>query len=123
MLRLKHNIIDGENCYPLDTREILGANLTKAFANIKHTVIVEDMDKLGIDRRTYEYVRNFLTDLKATLAIGGLKSATFELGSRGTPQGSVLSPFVFSGAIMGLPKILDDIKGLRHSLYAGDIML
>lgn len=123
MLRLKHNIIDGENCSPLDTRAILGLELTKAFDNVKHTVILENMDKLGMGRRTYEYARNFLTDRTATPAVGGLQSSTLELGSRGTPQGSVLSPFLFNVAMMGLPEILNDIEGLHHSLYADDVTL
>lgn len=51
MLRLKHNIIDAEN---LDTRVILGLDLTKAFDNVKHTMISEDMEKLGTGYRTFE---------------------------------------------------------------------
>ncbi|KAG0419117.1 hypothetical protein HPB47_004355, partial [Ixodes persulcatus] len=72
MLRPQHQIIDEEECSPLDTRAISG-------------------------------------ELK--------------LGSRGTPQGSVLSPFLFNVAMIGLPSLLEKIHGLNHSLYADDVTL
>ncbi|KAG0420213.1 hypothetical protein HPB47_003602 [Ixodes persulcatus] len=45
------------------------------------------------------------------------------LGGRGTPQGSVLSPYLFNVAMIGLPEKLEAIGGLHHSSYADDITL
>lgn len=123
MIRLKHDIIDGAHCSPLDTRAILGIDLTKAFDCVRHTAILENLTKLGLGRRTYDYVSNFLSDRTATLSVGGIQSDTLELGSRGTPQGSVLSPFLFNVAMIGLPELLDNIHGLQYSLYADDVTL
>lgn len=35
----------------------------------------------------------------------------------------LLSPFLFSVAMVGLPEALHDIEGLNYSLYADDIPL
>ncbi|KAM7299739.1 hypothetical protein ISCGN_020305 [Ixodes scapularis] len=123
MLRLRYDVIDGAHCSPLDTRAILGLDLTKAFDNVKHSAILANLGKLGLERRVYDYISNFLSDRTATLSIGGLQSDAMELGSRGTPQGSVLFPFLFNVAMIGLPKILNQIEGLQHTLYADDVTL
>ncbi|KAM7315714.1 hypothetical protein ISCGN_005497 [Ixodes scapularis] len=123
MLLLRYDVIDGAHCSPLDTRAILGLDLTKAFDNVKHSAILANLGKLGLGRRVYDYISNFLSDRTATLSIGGLQSDAMELGSRGTPQGSVLSPFLFNVAMIGLPKILNQIEGLQHTLYADDVTL
>ncbi|KAM7300090.1 hypothetical protein ISCGN_020654 [Ixodes scapularis] len=122
-LQLRYDVIDGAHCSPLDTRAILGLDLTKAFGNVKHSAILANLGKLGLGRRVYDYISNFLADRTATLSIGGLQSDAMELGSRGTPQGSVLSPFLFNVAMIGLPKILNQIEGLQHTLYADDVTL
>lgn len=44
-----------------------------------------------------------------------------ELGDRGTPQGSVLSPLLFNLALLPLPSLLQKIDGVSHALYADDI--
>lgn len=123
MLRLKHKILDGEGCSPLDTRAILGLDLTKAFDSVKHEAIMESLEGLGVGTRTYNYVRDFLSNRTARLVVGGVESDVIEIGSRGTPQGSVLSPFLFNAVMIGLPRILDSIEGLEHSLYADDITI
>ncbi|KAM7295702.1 uncharacterized protein ISCGN_020975 [Ixodes scapularis] len=123
MLRLQHQIIDGEECSPLDTRAIVGLDLTKAFDNVKHAAILENLEQLEVGQRTYNYIRDFLSDRTVTLTVGGVESGELELGSRGTPQGSVLSPFLFNVAMIGLPSLLEKIHGLNHSLYADDVTL
>ncbi|KAM7292918.1 hypothetical protein ISCGN_026053 [Ixodes scapularis] len=50
MLRLKHQIIDGEKSSHLDTRVILGLDFTKAFDNVRHDVVLENLQKLGVGR-------------------------------------------------------------------------
>ncbi|KAM7312496.1 hypothetical protein ISCGN_009401 [Ixodes scapularis] len=123
MLRLKHQIIDGEKSSHLDTRVILGLDLTKAFDTIRHDAVLENLEKLGVGRRTFNYIQDFLSDRTAQISIGGVTSDDINLGGRGTPQGSVLSPYLFNVAMIELPAKLSKIEGLHHSIYADDITL
>ncbi|KAM7294232.1 hypothetical protein ISCGN_023749 [Ixodes scapularis] len=123
MLMLKHQIIDGEKSSHLDTRVILGLDLTKAFDTIRHDAVLENLEKLGVKRRTFNYSQDFLSDRTAQISIGGVTSDDINLGGRGTPQGSVLSPYLFNVAMIELPAKLNKIEGLHHSIYADDITL
>uniref|UniRef100_A0A6G5A9P4 Putative tick transposon n=1 Tax=Rhipicephalus microplus TaxID=6941 RepID=A0A6G5A9P4_RHIMP len=119
MLQIKHQIID----YPTrSTRAILGLDLKKAFDNAAHERILSRISS-NMAERAYNYVRNFLTNRKARLSLGGLTSDLQELGCRGTPQGSVISPMLFNLIMIGLPKELNKIPGLYHSIYADDITI
>ncbi|KAM7312377.1 hypothetical protein ISCGN_009282 [Ixodes scapularis] len=55
--------------------------------------------------------------------VGSMKSNSFELGSKGTPQGTVLSPLLFNLALRGLPEALGAVPGVEHAIYADDITL
>ncbi|XP_077539808.1 uncharacterized protein LOC144152414 [Haemaphysalis longicornis] len=123
LLQLKHQIVDGNGTSSRDTKAILGLDLTKAFDNVRHSAILENLGMLGIGSRTYSYVRDFLSDRTAKIKIGSIESNELELGARGTPQGSVLSPFLFNIAMIGLPAELKKIEGLHHSIYADDLTL
>lgn len=123
MIQLKHQIIDGDKSSRLDTKAILGLDLTKAFDNVTHEAILNQLAQLQVGHRAYNYVKNFLTGRTATITIGGLQSPIIHFGSKGTPQGSVLSPFLFNVALLGLPPALASIPNLKHSLYADDITL
>lgn len=120
MLQIKHQVIDSPT---RSTKAILGLDLKKAFDNVRHATILAKMQELGLGERTYNYVRDFLTHRKARLTFGELTSEEIDLGSAGTPQGSVISPMLFNIALVGLPTKLQEIEGLNHSLYADDITL
>lgn len=121
MLRIKHDILD--QISPAGTKAILGLDLTKAFDNISHVAILEALQQLGVGAKIDNYVKDFLSSRTANLHLGGLKSDTIRLGSRGTPQGSVLSPFLFNIVMANLPSKLNHIPDLKHSIYADDITL
>ncbi|XP_037518344.1 uncharacterized protein LOC119395129 [Rhipicephalus sanguineus] len=116
----KHQVIESPT---RSTKAILGLDLKKAFDNVTHATVLAKMQELGLGERTYNYVRDFLTNRKAKLTFGELTSEKIELGSAGTPQGSVISPMLFNIALVGLPAKLQEIEGLNHSLYADDITL
>lgn len=120
MLQLKHQIIDNPGRF---TRAILGLDLKKAFDSVTHQTILSSLEELGLGRRTYNYVRDFLTGRKAKITVGDLVSEEIEIGSAGTPQGSVISPLLFNLALFGLPAKLEEIEGLNHTIYADDITL
>ncbi|KAM7305243.1 hypothetical protein ISCGN_015140 [Ixodes scapularis] len=52
-----------------------------------------------------------------------MQSGTYRLGSRGTPQGAVLSPLLFNLALRGLPEALRAVPNVEHAIYADDITL
>lgn len=81
MLKLKHQIIDaGEKS--LDTKAILGLDLTKAFDTVTHKAILQNLQKLDVGRKTYAYIKDFLTDRTAKISIGESKSDALKLGNR-----------------------------------------
>ncbi|KAG0410905.1 hypothetical protein HPB47_011969 [Ixodes persulcatus] len=123
MLRLKHQIVDGTGSPLLDTKAILGLDLTKAFDNIIHDAVLDNLRALAVGKRTYEYIQDFLSGRKARLAVGEVESEDICLGGKGTPQGSVLSPYLFNVAMICLPAKLEKIAGLQHTIYADDITL
>lgn len=120
MLQIKHDIVDSRS---KDAKVILGLDLTKAFDNVKHEAILTGLSNLNVGTKTFNYVRNFLSGRTACVKFQSIESSILELGSRGTPQGSVLSPLLFNVAMCALPGQLERIEGLQFSLYADDITL
>ncbi|XP_077541084.1 uncharacterized protein LOC144153308 [Haemaphysalis longicornis] len=104
-------------------RAILTLDLKGAFDNVAHEAILQNLAKTGCGERTYNYIVDFLSNRKAILKIGGVTSNPITLGSRGTPQGSVLSPLLFNIALLDLPEQLRRIPNLSHALYADDVTL
>ncbi|KAM7284944.1 hypothetical protein ISCGN_031942 [Ixodes scapularis] len=120
MLQIKHDIVDSRS---KDAKVILGLDLTKAFDNVKHESVLTGLSNLNVGTKTFNYVRNFLSGRTACVKYQSIESSILELGSRGTPQGSVLSPLLFNVAMCALPGQLERIEGLQFSLYADDITL
>lgn len=120
MLLLKHQVLTHST---LDTKVIVGLDVAKAFDNVRHEAILQNLQTLGVGQRTYAYIRDFLTNRTVQLDTGSGDPSTISPGSRGTPQGSVLSPLLFNIALLGLPNLLADIPHLHHSLYADDLTL
>lgn len=118
MILIKHKIIDKAS---RDTRAVLALDLEKAFDKVTHAHILDSIKEAGLGEKFYKYVSSFLKDRKATIRLGTLGSKTFDLGSRGTPQGAVLSPFLFNLSMRALSRNLAEIEGLGHAFYADDI--
>lgn len=118
MLLLKHKIIDKAS---RDTRAVLALDLEKA--KVKHSHILDSLKEGGLGEHFYMYVSTFLKDRKATIRLGAMGSRTIDLGPRGTPQGAVLSPFLFNLSLRALSRSLAEIEGLGHAFYADDLTL
>ncbi|XP_077522991.1 uncharacterized protein LOC144133742 [Amblyomma americanum] len=118
MLRLKHDIKDKKE---LDTKVILVLHLTKAFENVRHEAVLRDLEKVNVGKRTYEYIKGFLRGREAVIIFQDAESLSIGLGSKGAPQGAVLSPFLFDIAIRGLSAMLNKIPDLKFSMYADGI--
>lgn len=105
------------------TRSTLALELKGAPHNVSHASVLRGLNEIHCGQRTFDYVRSFLMDMKTTLTLGSMISNSFELGSKGTPQGTVLSPLLFNLALRGLPEALEAVPGVEHAIYADDITL
>lgn len=121
LIQLHHDLLRPES--GTSTKALLGLDLHKAFDNVKHSAILGSLSELRSGERIFNYVRAFLSNRTVELSVGDLRSKLITLGDRGTPQGAVLSPFLFNLAMRSLPPKLDTIPGLRYTLYADDITL
>ncbi|KAH7944137.1 hypothetical protein HPB52_016470 [Rhipicephalus sanguineus] len=108
--------------HTLDTKVVLTLDLHKAFVGDQETIL-KWLQNRHVVSTVCDYVKYFLTNHKAILMAVEAESEGFELGNKGTPQGSVLPAFLFNVGMLGLPSELEDIEGLQHSLRADDIIL
>lgn len=119
--QLQRDILDPG--IPGVTRTILGLDIKKAFDNVAHRAILEGLSALGVGDRTHTYIKAFLRDRTATLHFGTACSDKITLGTCGTPQGAVLSPFLFNVAMYPLARKLSAIPHIRHAIYADDVTI
>ncbi|XP_077563803.1 uncharacterized protein LOC144179356 [Haemaphysalis longicornis] len=84
--------------------------------------IVEDDTRLNMGDRSYEYIKDFLSGRKIELHAGEIDLLERDVGSVGTPQGSVISPLLFSIVMIRVAEAVSSVEGVRHAIYA-DIIL
>ncbi|KAM7300523.1 uncharacterized protein ISCGN_016135 [Ixodes scapularis] len=89
---------------------------------VRHSAILRGVADAGLGRRSYNYVKDFLSGRTARLLAGDLDVGEGELGSVGTPQGSVISPVLFNLVMVGAARGLCE-EGIPHSIYADDLTL
>lgn len=121
LLQLKEQVI--QKLSRTHPKMILALDVQGAFDNVYHSAILDNLASTHCGHRTYNYVKAFLHNRKATLRLGPHSTPIFDMPTRGTPQGSVISPLLFNVALLHLPAKLDRIPGLHHAFYADDITL
>ncbi|KAG0416780.1 hypothetical protein HPB47_006144 [Ixodes persulcatus] len=94
-----------------------------AFDNARHDSILANLSTTDCGHKAFAYVRDFLSKRQALLRIEDDEYGRYTMGTRGTPQGAVLSPLLFNIAMMQLPHLLARVEGIQHSLYADDITI
>ncbi|XP_077531669.1 uncharacterized protein LOC144144172 [Haemaphysalis longicornis] len=99
MIQLKHDILD-DTTGTRDNKAILGLDLQSAFDQVRHSAILAQVAKLNMGRRTYAYIKDFLTNRTTEINAGDLRLPEKLLGSR-----------------------LSRIAGVRHTIYADDVTL
>ncbi|KAM7284606.1 uncharacterized protein ISCGN_001700 [Ixodes scapularis] len=102
---------------------ILALDLKGAFDNVRHGSILANLSTTDCGHKAFAYVRDFLSKRQALLKIEDDEYGPYTMGTRGTPQGAVLSPLLFNIAMMRLPHLLAQVEGIQHSLYADDITI
>lgn len=90
MLQLTTAILDP--LIPTHTGALLATDLKKAFDNVTHEAILNAMIDIGVDQRTYNYIRAFLQNRTASMSADNLPTRHYTTANIGTPQGSVLYP-------------------------------
>ncbi|XP_077484576.1 putative nicotine oxidoreductase [Amblyomma americanum] len=107
LLQLKEEVLEtmtkqGENVF-------MALNIKGPFDNVGHADIMERLNNTKCGRRFYDYVKDFFTKRTATVGLVELRSDVFTTPSKGTPQGSVISPILINVAMIGLARRLSRI--------------
>ncbi|KAG0430878.1 hypothetical protein HPB47_022300 [Ixodes persulcatus] len=127
LLRLHNDILAAPPPPPTHTHTRnqggAGAGPAKAFDNVAHAAILNELAQMNVGKNAFRYIQDFLTSRTVRISIGDTLSTPIRTGGKGTPQGAVLSPFLFNIVMRGLPAKLAHLPHIQHSLYADDITL
>ncbi|KAH8020833.1 hypothetical protein HPB51_005274 [Rhipicephalus microplus] len=104
------------------TRALIALHPKSVFDDVEHDLILSNLAESHRGVRLYNYVRAFLRDRTATIVIRLNRVSVIHLPGRGTSQVAVISPALFEINMSGLPKQLDQIEDLLHTIYADYIM-
>lgn len=94
LLLLKHEIMDLVE-HPSNDKVVVTLDLKGAFDNVKNSVILTHLSETHCGKNTFNYIKDFLTDSMALVHIQDQEHEPYALGTRGTPQGTVLYPAAF----------------------------
>ncbi|KAG0415809.1 hypothetical protein HPB47_007020 [Ixodes persulcatus] len=103
LLQLDRDIVNPVE-HPFNDKAALALVLKGAFDNVTHNIILPN-------------------DRQSLIRIHDEEHGPYQLGTRGTPQGAVVSPSLFCLAMMKLPAQLPKVEGVQHALYADDITI
>ena len=82
----------------LDRKGYAGAifmDLSKAFDTINHELLIAKLHAYGVDKRSLDLIKDYLSGRKQRVKIGSTYSSWSDL-KEGVPQGSVLGPLLFN---------------------------
>lgn len=112
----------------LDTgKKIVGVflDLSKAFDSISHPVLLDKLGKLGIEGKSFDWLKSYITNRKQFVELTHIdgknfvnhyKSSVLDI-KHGVPQGSILGPILFVCYLNDFPKLCCSSK---TCLYADD---
>lgn len=121
MLLIQHDLLESPS--KTDCRAILGLDLkTRAFDNVLHSAILVQVERLGLGRRTYDYIRAFLSNRTACLHVGHLQLESEGWAASAHHKGPSSPPF-FSIVMIPVAERLARLPQVQHTIYADDITL
>jgi hypothetical protein len=95
-------------------------DLKKAFDTVKHTILLEKLNKIGIRGTLYNLLKSYITNRTQVTKVDGTVSSQ-SIIDIGVPQGSVLGPILFLVYINDLCNI--KCNGMDVISYADDTVL
>ena len=99
--------------------QLLFIDMTAAFDTIDFTILLS-RSNIGITGTAFN--KSFITTRTYSVKINSSFSQPYPLNF-GVPQGSVLSPILFSIYLRPLSKLLQSYTLLKYNIYADDIVL
>ncbi|KAM7298903.1 hypothetical protein ISCGN_019470 [Ixodes scapularis] len=97
LLQIKEDNLDRISC--TTTRAVPALDIKGAFDHVSHTLVFENLASTGCGPWIYDYVRDFLSNWMATIGVESIRTSTIPIPSKGTRQGSVLSPILLPGDV------------------------
>ncbi|XP_042891046.1 uncharacterized protein LOC122265711 [Penaeus japonicus] len=97
-------------------------DLKSAFDIANREIILDQLVDFGIQGNLLRWIRGFLSNRASCVMFRGFCSS-YELFELGTPQGGVLSPFLFNVLMHRLLSLIPAIPGTTVTCYADDICI
>jgi ribonuclease HI len=95
-------------------------DVSKAYDSVWHTKLLTKLKDIGVSGTMYDCLVNFLSERSICTRVGNTYSS-FRSIDMGIPQGSIISPLLFSILLHDLPKSLD--QNTHVVQYADDIAI
>ena len=87
--------------------DVIYLDFKKAFDKVPHRRLIVKLQGYGIKGDILDWIKEFLTERKQRVVIGGSESEWSDHVSSGIPQGSVLGPALFLVYINDMPDVID----------------
>ena len=100
---------------------VVSIDLSAAFDTVDHDLLIKDLHKMGIRDNALSLIQTYLEDRTTQVQIHSSKSEPKPVPF-GLPQGSVLSPLLFTLYTRSLALLIDEM-GFEQHTYADDTLI